>query len=124
MENNFGLRLRNVLEEQYENASKRMQQNKDQLPPEYQGFVDVQMNQLRVVYERLKKDANRYHEDDKTSLGGTNDPEQVMKDYKSHCIFDFAPMILLTDPKNIRGYNMTYQEYLNWQKRQQQEAHK
>lgn len=75
------------------------------LPDDCKGFIDLQLKNLNKAYTELLKDIDFY-------TYGNKPDDLKLKSFKIHCANRFLPIVILSEPKNILSYGITYQEYI------------
>ena len=106
MDKSLKIKLLEALSDNFKNAKGKLDEFKNKLPQEYKGFVDLQMNNLKLAHSELAKDIDFY-------AGRTGDDSVIVKSFTIHCAERFLPIVIMSEPEHILGYGITYQEYLS-----------
>lgn len=97
--------LEEILADNYKIAHQKLMESKQALPKEYQGFIDEHMKSLKKVHADLKRDLDFYLFKD----GGE---AEIIKSFKIHCAENFLRILVVTDPKHILSYGITYDQFI------------
>ena len=105
MDRSLKIILLETLSDYFTSAKNNLDEFRNKLPEDYRGFVDIQLNNLKLAHAELAKDIDFY-------AGRSCDDSMIIKSFKIHCSERFLPIIVMSEPEHILSYGITFTEYL------------